>query len=154
MTLAVVAGVLSRHVLHYSLSFAEELTRYLFVWATFLGIALAARQGAHLGLGGLRTRLRGTPARVLNWALAAVAAAFFLLLCVAGALVVRLQATTGQTTAAFGLPAWWLGLAVPVGCGLAALRELAHAWRGPDAPASPEPPAPQSTPAWPEGGPS
>jgi len=145
VALAVGAGVLSRHVLHYSLSFGEELTRYLFVWATFLGLAVAARQGAHLGLGGLRARLKGRGERVLRWALALVAAGFFGLLAVSGAMVVGLQAKTGQTTAALGMPAWWVGLAVPVGCGLAVLRELAHAaWgkpSGPDA-AGEEPPAP------------
>ncbi len=33
-----------------SLSWSEELARYLFVWITFLGAAICARENAHIGM--------------------------------------------------------------------------------------------------------
>jgi len=118
----VVAGVVSRYVLHQSISFTEELTRYLFVWATFLGVAAAARSGAHLGLSIIVDRLTGL-SKTIAAVLATVACvAFFGCVAAAGVMVVHLQIRTGQTTSALGAPIWWVGLAIPVGCILAVVR--------------------------------
>ncbi len=67
MTLMVFAGVVSRYLLHQSLSYMEELVRYLFVWATFLGAAAATQQRAHLGLTYLGDRLSGSWRRRLDY---------------------------------------------------------------------------------------
>lgn len=45
--------VLARYVFHNSLSWSEELGRYLFVWMTFFGTALAIRRRAHVALDSL-----------------------------------------------------------------------------------------------------
>ena len=50
MTILVFANVFSRYVLHYSLSFSEEITTYLFVLLSLMGSAIAAKRRAHLGL--------------------------------------------------------------------------------------------------------
>ncbi|HHV08441.1 MAG TPA: TRAP transporter small permease [Firmicutes bacterium] len=42
--------VVARYVLHNSLSWSEEVGRYLFVWITFIGAALAVRKHAHVAL--------------------------------------------------------------------------------------------------------
>ena len=50
MTALVFANVISRYVLHSSLSFSEEITTYLFVLLSMMGTAIAAKRRAHLGL--------------------------------------------------------------------------------------------------------
>ena len=42
--------VFCRYVLNNSLSWSEELTKYLFVWMTFLGGALCLRDKIHIGV--------------------------------------------------------------------------------------------------------
>lgn len=42
--------VFSRTVLGDSLSWSEELGRYVFVWMTFIGASIALERGAHLGI--------------------------------------------------------------------------------------------------------
>lgn len=42
--------VILRYVFNAPLRWSEELARYLFVWISFLGMYLAYRKGAHLGL--------------------------------------------------------------------------------------------------------
>ena len=44
------AAVLSRYVFRSSLSFAEELGRYIFVWITFLGMARCIASDKHVAL--------------------------------------------------------------------------------------------------------
>ena len=114
MVLMVAAQVLSRYVIHKSLSYTEELVRYFFVWITFLGASAAAFRNRHLSLSG---SLHIVPARVKKWFhyLSGCAALIFMgLLVVFGIKIVLLQIQTGQTTAAMGLPMWIIGLAVPV----------------------------------------
>ena len=43
--------VVSRYVFSSPPDWSEEVARYLFVWLTFLGSAVAFRHGAHLALG-------------------------------------------------------------------------------------------------------
>lgn len=50
-------GVFSRFVLHAPLAWPEELSRYLFVWLSFLGASVAFRRGLHLGMDALVNRL-------------------------------------------------------------------------------------------------
>jgi TRAP-type C4-dicarboxylate transport system permease small subunit len=42
--------VLGRYVFHHSFSYSEEIVRYLFIWATFLGIAVAFKQREHIAV--------------------------------------------------------------------------------------------------------
>jgi TRAP-type C4-dicarboxylate transport system permease small subunit len=44
------ANVFSRAVLHNSLPWAEELSRFLFVWITFIGSVLVNRNFGHMRL--------------------------------------------------------------------------------------------------------
>jgi TRAP-type C4-dicarboxylate transport system permease small subunit len=50
MALIAFANVISRYVLHASLSFTEEITIHLFVLLTVVGSGLAFERGSHLGM--------------------------------------------------------------------------------------------------------
>lgn len=53
----VFGNVVLRYLFDTGLPFAEELSRYLFVWITFLGAVVATRERLHIGLRGLIERL-------------------------------------------------------------------------------------------------
>lgn len=68
MILAVILGlivitvtiqVFSRYVLDAPTSWSEELTRYLFIWLSLLGAAVALHKAKHLGVDNLANLLRG-----------------------------------------------------------------------------------------------
>jgi TRAP-type C4-dicarboxylate transport system permease small subunit len=62
-----------RYALHFSLTWSEELTRFMLVWVSMLGGAVAARRRMHVGfeaLTGALPRRLGQTVRVLGLALA------------------------------------------------------------------------------------
>jgi len=50
MLITTSAGVFWRYALNSALSWSEELGRYLLVWISFLGAAMATYRGAHIGI--------------------------------------------------------------------------------------------------------
>ncbi|MCD6297002.1 MAG: TRAP transporter small permease [Deltaproteobacteria bacterium] len=50
MVVTTSAGVFWRYILNSALSWSEELGRFLLVWVSFLGAALATYRGAHIGI--------------------------------------------------------------------------------------------------------
>jgi C4-dicarboxylate transporter DctQ subunit len=53
MTTIIFIQVAGRYLFHYSISWSEEVGRYLVIWITFGGSALAFRKGAHIGVNAL-----------------------------------------------------------------------------------------------------
>jgi len=59
MCLMVFGNVVLRHVFDSGINVSEELSRFLFIWLTFLGAIVAMREGGHLGMDMLVHRLQG-----------------------------------------------------------------------------------------------
>src|SRR5437763_6636170 len=58
MVLMVFGNVVLRYGFNSGITVSEELSRWLFVWMTFLGSVVALRNHAHLGTDALVSRLR------------------------------------------------------------------------------------------------
>ena len=122
MTALVFANVFSRYVLHLSLSFSEEITTNLFVLLSMMGIAIAAKRRAHLGLSSL-TDAVGPKARramlIFGFGLATVFsfAVFFY-----GIQMVRSEYILGQVTPSMQWPEWIYGTFVPFGAVFMTIR--------------------------------
>ncbi len=71
LVFTMVGITLSQVVLRYGfnapLRWSEELAPYIFVWISFLGLYLAYRKGAHLGLDMLPYMVGPRSARFLEW---------------------------------------------------------------------------------------
>lgn len=74
------AQVFCRYVLNNSLGWAEELCTYLFVWLTFLGAAVAAKDRAHVRVDVVVRCLPAGARRVLRIALDVVVLAFLVVM--------------------------------------------------------------------------
>jgi TRAP-type C4-dicarboxylate transport system permease small subunit len=121
----VLLQVFGRYILQISLSWPEELARYVLVWLMIFGVAAAAAGRSQIVVD---TLLELVPASVRR-ALEALAA-------LAGLVAVALLVWTSQplifgpagrsTSPATGIPSFWIYLAVPVGGALLALFALAE----------------------------
>ena len=114
MVVLSILQVVCRYVLKISLSFTEELARFLFIWVTFLGTAMAMRKGQHvkmeLMLGAVPPAIRNA----LEFIGRVVSMCIYLVMIGGGVMV--MQKTMDQTSAALNLPMSLVYLAVPV-CG-------------------------------------
>lgn len=66
MTAVVAANVFCRFVLHFSISWGDELAQTLMVWLTFLGAAAATREKAHYAFDYLVRNLPGRSKKVFR----------------------------------------------------------------------------------------
>ena len=55
-TLVLLAGVVSRYVLHQPLVWTDELASFMFIWLAMLGAVIAVRRGGHMRMTTLATR--------------------------------------------------------------------------------------------------
>lgn len=112
MTVMIFLQVIYRYVLGDSLSFSEELARYMFVWSVGLGSALALRNRAHIGVELVVERLPQPlvkPAKLLAGVLNLF---FFGILIRYGCEMVAV--TMDQESAALSLPMGYVYLSLPV----------------------------------------
>ncbi len=107
---------------------AEEVMLLMFVWITFLGIPMATKRRAHLGLSLLVDVLPAKGRRYVS--LAALAAVLFFLgfLGYFGVKMALQEYNTGQTTPSLGLPAWPFSAVVPLSVLLTLIRFLENAY--------------------------
>lgn len=64
MALMVFGNVALRYLFNSGITVSEELSRYFFVWLTFIGAVVTFREGAHLGVETLVRRF-GRPGRLI-----------------------------------------------------------------------------------------
>jgi len=57
MTIIIIIQVFMRYLFLYSLSWSEEVARYLMIWVAFLGASLALKYGFHIGIEFVITRI-------------------------------------------------------------------------------------------------
>jgi tripartite ATP-independent transporter DctM subunit len=132
MTVLVTIQVFARYVLNDTPPWSEELCRYLFVWASFLGACLAMGRAAHLGVDSLVVRLPAPLRETLRHAVTVLVALFAGMLVWQGAALVPAMAT--QRSPSMGISLMYVFAAIPVaGAIMLALqiRELARAWASP-----------------------
>jgi TRAP-type C4-dicarboxylate transport system permease small subunit len=63
---AMFAQVVFRYMLGSSLSWSEEVSRYMFVWLSYLGAYVAILRNAHIGVDYVTSRFSPTAVRALN----------------------------------------------------------------------------------------
>jgi len=118
----VTAAVFARYVLNDSIVWAEELSRYLFIWVTFLGGGLGMGTNIHVGVDSLVALMPDKPKRMVQIVAELMILAFTVVLIWVGT-----QFTAfGMRADALLLPIamGYVYLAVPVGAGVMLLNVL------------------------------
>jgi TRAP-type C4-dicarboxylate transport system permease small subunit len=128
LTAVTFAQVVTRYVLGDSLIWSEEAARYLFVWVSMIGAALALREGGHFGLDILiRPMPRLKP--ILGPLVTLVVVVFLVILLKTGIDETRLASM--QFAMTFQMRMQWAYLALPVGAGLMLFHIAVHVIRAP-----------------------
>jgi TRAP-type C4-dicarboxylate transport system permease small subunit len=135
----VVIAVITRYFLNLPLAWSEEVSRYSFIWATFLGAVICLREGTHLSVDLLLRRL-SIPRRRRAATAGRVLMAILLGIVLYSGIQVA-QVTHAQQSPALGIPMSWVYLAVPVGAALMLLELSVARFDPPTGPDGASPPA-------------
>jgi C4-dicarboxylate transporter, DctQ subunit len=108
----------------FSMTWAQELCIYLFVWMAKFGAAYGVRQGIHVGVDVLVNKLPEGPRAKLVVISLLAGALFTAIVGSLGANFVWHMAHTDQTSADLEVPMWLVYLCVPLGSYLMCFRFL------------------------------
>lgn len=130
LAIDVLLGVFTRKVLGDQIRWTEELARFLLIWISFLGGALAYLDDKHLGVDLLVSHFHPSSQRGAKlFAHAAVLGFSLLVMGIGGTMLVIERFESGQTMPALQIQKAWMYLAVPV-CGyLISIFAIGNVWR-------------------------
>lgn len=129
MTTLIFIQVIMRYVFQNSPAWTEELSRYLFLWAIWIGASYGVKIKAHVRLTIVTGKLSKGLQDVVNVLVWILWVLFQIFLVVKGFELVRMFFTAGQVSTAMHIPMWLAYASVPVGCTLMTLRLLQNAWQ-------------------------
>ncbi len=122
MLLLTFVNVISRFMLHMSLSFSEEIVTSLFVLASLAGTSIAIRDGSHLGLDYITSFMNKKVQRALTYLANFLGIIMCCVILYYGIYMVAGEYTSNQLSATMQWPEWIYGLSVPFGAALLIFR--------------------------------
>ena len=125
-TFVVSLNVFMRYACNMPLSWAEELARYIMIWAAFIGASLCVRDNVHVQMNLLQAKLGFAIAKKLLNVIYFFAALFCLYIGFLGAEVVEILVQVNQVSSTMEfLPMWIVNLCVPI-FGILAAKNYLH----------------------------
>lgn len=124
MSLLLFVQVFMRYIMGASLSWSEELARYMFIWLIYLGISYGAKIMKHIKI---EATLMLFPEKMRPYVVIlgdVIFLLFSLYITYSSYGLVKKQMRLGQTSPAMGLPMWIIYAAPMIGFALTAIREL------------------------------
>ncbi|MDR2180206.1 MAG: TRAP transporter small permease [Synergistaceae bacterium] len=126
MTGLVFCQVVMRYVFSNSLSWSEELARFIFMWLSWVGASYAVKERSHFRVEMFANLLKGRSRKGFELLILVVWFGFSLVMAWLGTDLVIFLMETGQISAAMEIPMSWVYASVPVGCALMAVRLIAE----------------------------
>lgn len=124
MSIIIAFQVLMRYGFQSSLSWSEEIARYLFIWLIYIGISYGVKKSAHVSVTALDLALSDSARRVLKFISTVVFLIFAVIITYYGWQVCSKIMRLGQEAPATGIDMWIVYLAVPTGFALTCIRLL------------------------------
>ena len=124
MTCIMGIQIVSRYVFQNSLTWSEELVRYMFVWSAFLGIPFCIKHGLSIKVDQFRNLFPVPLQRILMYIDKIIIFLLFLVLFIYSFKVVRATYLSGQTSPAMQLPMWTVQISVTVSSLLSMIRSV------------------------------
>lgn len=126
LTLLVMFGIMQVQIIMRitsgSLSWVEELSRYLFVFSGFLSVSYTIKKKIILNVDIVTEFFPKAIRDILGVVLMAVTGLFFSYLFYHSFDLIRKMVRFKQSSAAMGMPMWWLYLVASIGFGLVIVR--------------------------------
>lgn len=122
MTILVFIQVVMRYVFQNSLSWSEELARYIFLWLSWVGASYAVKERSHFRVEMFADLLKGKARKIFELFVLLVWFSFCLFLAYQGSMITRHLIIRKQLSAAMEIPMAWAYASVPVGSFLMAAR--------------------------------
>lgn len=124
MSVLIGVQIVMRYVVGESLTWSEELARYCFIWATYIGVSYAVKVGAHIRVDAVTNMLPLSTRRYVNLFSYFMFIVFAALVMKEGyALTVKIF-SFGQESSALSLPMGYIYMAPTVGFAMAVFRIL------------------------------
>ena len=133
MTCIMGIQIVSRYVFQNSLTWSEELVRYMFVWSAFLGVPFCIKHGLSIKVDQFRNLFPIPLQKVLMYIDKIIIFLLFLVLFIYSFTVVKATYLSGQTSPAMQLPTWTVQISVTVSSLFSIIRSiqnLSHLVRG------------------------
>ncbi|KUO51508.1 MAG: hypothetical protein APF76_17750 [Desulfitibacter sp. BRH_c19] len=124
MVIVIFLQVFFRFVIKASLPWSEELARYIMAYAVFIGAAIAAKEGAHIGINVIVGALPKPFDKYMRGIAMFISFIFAALLLYLSIIIVMFLMKTGQKSPAMLIPIWIAYLSVPLGAILMSIRFL------------------------------
>lgn len=118
--LIVIYAVASRYIFGFSITWIEEIVRFLMVWIVFVGISVVAYERGHMSMDAIRERLPMTARRALDLA-SNLLIIFFLCIVFYHGLKLAVSAIP-QVSPVSRVSYFWPYLSLPVGAALAIVQ--------------------------------
>lgn len=129
MTILVFIQVVMRYVFSNSLSWSEEMARFIFLWLSWIGASYAVRERSHFRVEMFANMIKGRNRVCFEYFVLIVWFIFSFVLTWYGTEVLLFLYDTGQTSAAMDLPMTIPYASVPVGCGLMCARLIVEMYK-------------------------
>lgn len=118
--------VFMRYVLNNSLAWSEELARYCFIWATYIGVSYGVKAKAHVAVTALVDTFSLNMQKYLRVLSYVIVGIFSYLVMKEGFALAMKIFKFGQKSSALGLPMGLIYLAPTVGFALVFVRLIQH----------------------------
>jgi len=125
MVAVVCAQVVFRYAIVRPIYWGDELSRYLFVWISFVGAAVAMGSRLHYGFDYLTEKCPPPVRRSISLLMTLLAVGFFMTCLVYGCESIRVVSV--QRSPSLQLPMGWVYAALPVGSALMLLHLIEQA---------------------------
>ncbi|MCE4935756.1 TRAP transporter small permease [Aliivibrio fischeri] len=120
--------ILFRFVFNFSLSWTEELSRYVFIALVYISASLAVVRGAHVRVEVIDNYIKGANKRILDTIIDLSFAIFMIYIGYYGIEITIETLDVEQTTPALGWSSGWVYAVVPFSFYLIALRLIQRAY--------------------------
>ena len=122
-TLIIFAQIIMRSVFNNSLTWSEELTRYIFIWQIWLGVSIAQKEKQHIKVELLFNFFKGERFRaVIDIVATLILIAFNIFLVVNGSELVRQMYVRNNVSGAMRLPLYIVYAVLPLSAFILSLR--------------------------------
>lgn len=124
MSVIVFIQVVMRYAFGSSLSWSEELARYLAIWLIYIGVSYAAKECRHVSVTMIELFISRKKAAYITVVANIIFFLFALVLVYYGTILLMRTARMGQISPALALPMWMVYASAPAGFVLTAFRLL------------------------------